>query len=60
MKVEVNLPDVNQSNYKFLPLKDGLINYGLGAIKGVGETAAYHIEEVRTYKGKYIDIEDFC
>jgi DNA polymerase-3 subunit alpha len=60
MKVKVNLPDINQSNYKFLPLKENLINYGLGAIKGVGESAAYHIEEVRLSKGKYINIEDFC
>jgi DNA polymerase-3 subunit alpha len=60
MKVKVNLPDINQSNYKFLPLKDGLINYGLGAIKGVGESAAYHIEEIRISKDKYTDIEDFC
>jgi DNA polymerase-3 subunit alpha len=60
MKVKVNLADINQSNYKFLPVKDGLINYGLGAIKGVGESAAYHIEDIRISKGKYIDIEDFC
>jgi len=60
MKVKVNLADINQSNYKFLPVKDGHINYGLGAIKGVGESAAYHIEDIRISKGKYIDIEDFC
>jgi DNA polymerase-3 subunit alpha len=60
MNVKVNLPDINQSNYKFLPLEDGVINYGLGAIKGVGETAAYHIEEIRTDKGRFTSIEDFC
>ena len=60
MKVKVNLADINQSNYKFLPVKDGHINYGLGAIKGVCESAAYHIEDIRISKGKYIDIEDFC
>ena len=52
--------DSNQSNYKFQPLDDGNINYGLGAIKGVGETAAYHIEEIRINKGKFTCIEDFC
>jgi DNA polymerase-3 subunit alpha len=60
MNIKVNLPEINQSNYKFLPLEDSLINYGLGAIKGVGETAAYHIEETRSNKGKFEGIEDFC
>ena len=60
MNVKVNLPEINQSNYKFLPLEDGVINYGLGAIKGVGETAAYHIEEIRIDKGRFASIEDFC
>ena len=60
MNVKVNLPEINQSNYKFLPLEDSLINYGLGAIKGVGESAAYHIEEIRTSRGKFTGIEDFC
>ena len=60
MNVKVNLPEINQSNYKFLPLEDGVINYGLGAIKGVGETAAYHIEETRIDKGRFASIEDFC
>ena len=60
MNVKVNLPEINQSSYKFLPLKDELINYGLGAIKGVGENAALHIEEIRTSKGKFTNIEDFC
>ena len=60
MNVKVNLPEINQSNYKFLPLEEGVINYGLGAIKGVGETAAYHIEEIRIDKGRFTSIEDFC
>ena len=60
MNVKVNLPEINQSNYKFLPLEEGVINYGLGAIKGVGETAAYHIEEIRIDKGRFASIEDFC
>ncbi len=60
MNIKVNLPEINQSSYKFLPLKDGHINYGLGAIKGVGESAAHHIEDVRISKGIYTDIEDFC
>ena len=60
MSIKVNLPEINHSNYKFLPLEDGVINYGLGAIKGVGETAAYHIEEIRIDKGEFTCIEDFC
>ena len=60
MNVKVKLPEINQSNYKFLPLEDGVINYGFGAIKGVGETAAHHIEEIRINKGNFASIEDFC
>jgi DNA polymerase-3 subunit alpha len=60
MNVKVNLPEINNSNYKFLPLEEGVINYGFGAIKGVGETAAHHIEEIRINKGKFNSIDDFC
>ena len=60
MKIKINLPNINQSDYKFLPVKEKVINYGLGAIKGVGESAALHINEIRKIDGSYLDINDFC
>lgn len=38
----------------------GTIQYGLGAIKGVGEAAAKHIVEERKANGPYCDLFDFC
>ena len=58
--INIKLPDINSSNYKFLPVREKVINYGLGAIKGVGENAAKHIWEIRNKGGNYINIEDFC
>ena len=58
--IKVNLPDINQSKYKFYPVTNNIINYGLGAIKGVGESAALHINEVIEDNGFFSDINDFC
>jgi DNA polymerase-3 subunit alpha len=58
--IEIKLPDINNSNYKFTPLKDKVINYGLGAIKGVGENAAKHIWDIKKAGGDYKSIDDFC
>ena len=38
-------PDVNESNLKFNVNKDGNIRFGLGAVKGVGESAVRSIME---------------
>ena len=58
--INIKLPDINNSNYKFIPLKDKVINYGLGAIKGVGENAANHIWDIKKSGGNYKSIDDFC
>ena len=60
MNIKVNLPDINQSDFKFLPINEKVINYGLGAIKGVGESAAAHISEIRKQDGKFTDLNEFC
>jgi DNA polymerase-3 subunit alpha len=36
MGIPLVSPDVNHSQYKFVPLNETIV-YGLGAIKGVGE-----------------------
>ena len=60
MSIKINLPNINQSDFKFLPVGEKIINYGLGAIKGVGESAALHINEIRQKEGSFTDLNDFC
>ncbi len=55
---EVLPPDVNQSDLAFGAV-DGKIRFGLGAIKGVGESAIEAILEARA-KGSFRDLFDFC
>jgi len=57
--IEVSVPDVNISSYKFTVTMDQVIIYGLGAIKGVGEGAIDSIIEERQ-NGEYKDFQDFC
>jgi DNA polymerase-3 subunit alpha len=53
-------PDVNASEYRFVPLDRTSIRYGLGAIKGTGEAAIAHIVEERAKAGPFKDLYDFC
>jgi DNA polymerase III subunit alpha len=56
--MEVLGPDVNESNVKFTVNKDGNIRFGLGAIKGVGESAVLQMIEEREANGPYKNIYD--
>ncbi len=56
MGMDVLGPDVNESNVKFTVNKDGNIRFGLGAIKGVGESAVLQLIEEREKNGLYKDI----
>jgi len=58
MGMEVLGPDVNESNVKFTVNKDGNIRFGLGAIKGVGESAVLQMIEEREQNGTYKSIYD--
>ena len=58
--VIINPPDINHSQYRFEPVKNKTISYGLCAIKGVGESAAKHIGEIREKYGYFESIDDFC
>ncbi len=55
---EVLPPDVNHSDLAFGAV-DGRIRFGLGAIKGVGESAIEAILEARK-SGPFKDLFDFC
>lgn len=58
MGMEVLGPDVNESNVKFTVNKAGNIRFGLGAIKGVGESAVLNLIEERETNGLFVDIYD--
>ncbi len=59
MGVNVLGPDVNESFYKFAVNNNGEIRFGLGAIKGVGESAVDSIVNERKENGNYKSLEDF-
>ena len=59
MKLEVLLPDVNLSEFKFTVSPSNQVVYGLGAVKGVGEGPVEGIVEARK-EGPFIDLFDFC
>ena len=52
-------PDVNESLLKFSVNRKGDIRFGLGAIKGVGESAVQSILDERAKNGVFKDIFDF-
>lgn len=60
MKLNVLPPSINQSMYSFTVQNDSTIIYGLGAIKGVGESAIDCITEERIAQGSYEDLFGFC
>ena len=52
-------PDVNESMLKFSVNRSGDIRFGLGAVKGVGESAVRCILEEREKNGPFKNIFDF-
>jgi len=57
MRIEILPPDVNASNWFFMPEKDG-IRFGLGAVKGVGQTAVSALVEARASGGAFASLPD--
>lgn len=60
IKIDLLPPSVNQSQYSFTIIDDKTICYGLGAIKGVGESAIEIIINEREENGSYSDLFDLC
>jgi DNA polymerase-3 subunit alpha len=60
MQLKVLPPDVNRSVYMFTVDGEDTVIYGLGAIKGVGESAIESILQNRSKDGAYTDLFDFC
>ncbi len=53
-------PDINASEYRFVPTSRKEIRYGLGGIKGTGESAIMAILQARESGGPFRDLFDFC
>jgi DNA polymerase-3 subunit alpha len=58
-KVTVRPPDINRSGFRFDPVDARTIRYGLGAVKGTGESAVLEILRAREDK-PFADLFDFC
>jgi DNA polymerase-3 subunit alpha len=59
MQLSILPPDINRSEYQFTASQEGVIFYGLGAIKGVGQAAIEAIVHCRK-GGEYQSLDDFC
>ena len=57
--LKINPPDINKSSKNFLSLNEENILFGLGAIKGVGDSAIENIVEERS-NGDFKSLKDFC
>lgn len=60
LKLHVAPPDINKSDYFFKVLDDQHLQYGLGAIKGIGQAAIENIVLNRQQSGNFTDLFDFC
>lgn len=60
MQLKVLPPSINRSSYPFTVTDDRCILFGLGAIKGVGESAITVIVEERKQGGPYTGLFNFC
>ncbi len=60
LSLEVSPPDVNESEYAFSVAGPREIRYGLGALKGMGQSAVASIVEDRNAAGPFRDLFDFC
>lgn len=60
LKLTLILPDINQCDYKFTLSKSGEVVYGLGAIKGVGQSAIQAMVNERNTNGAFESLFSLC
>ena len=60
MRLVVEPPDVNTSQYMFTVSGERSIRYGLGAIKGVGQSVVEMLVQERQANGPFRDLADLC
>jgi DNA polymerase-3 subunit alpha len=58
--LEMLPPEIDQSEYRFVPVDRERIRYGLGGIKGTGAAAIEAIVRSRREKGPFRSLFDFC
>src|SRR5437867_2514971 len=59
MGIEILPPDINESNYSFTVVGRN-IRFGLGAVKGVGQSAIESILAARREVGRFTTLHQFC
>ena len=60
MGVEVRPPDVNASAWRFEPVGERAVRYGMGAVKGTGQGAIEAIVQARESGGAFRSLFEFC
>jgi DNA polymerase III subunit alpha len=60
MGMAFEAPNINRGTYRFEPISDKTIRYGLGAIKGSGEQAIEAIVVARESGGAFASVYDFA
>ncbi len=60
MGLTVQPPDINRSAVRFSVVDEKTVLYGLGAIKGVGESALANVLEARDASGAFETLDDLC
>ena len=60
MGVDFEPPDVNRGGYRFEPIGERRVRYGLGAVKGTGQGAIEAIVQAREEGGPFKSLFDFC
>jgi len=58
--LDVVPPDINRSEYRFVSENEGNVIFGLGAIKGAGESAIAEIIEERNANGAFKSLAEMC
>ena len=60
MKLTLLQPDINSSQYRFSNDGEGRIVYGIGALKGVGQSAIEALLQERETNGSFKGLFDLC
>ena len=60
MGLTFEAPNINRGGYRFEPISDKQIRYGLGAVKGTGQQAIDAIVAARQVGGAFTSLYDFC
>jgi DNA polymerase-3 subunit alpha len=58
--IEFDPPNANEGVYRFEPVSDKRVRYGLGAIKGTGQGAIEALVAARSEGGPFRSLFDFC